>query len=436
MQLILTERRWFRFFAFTAFYFAQGVPIGLLSVAIPKWLGVGVGEVAAYLAAVSLPWAFKLVAGPFMDRFTFRPMGFRRPWVLAAQGGLTLSLIGLAFIGDPRGGDLLGLIVAGFIVNSFAATQDVAVDGMAIDVLPEDERGRANAFMAFGQVAGFAAYGALCGALLSVIGLAATALVCALTVALIFLLVAVLRERPGERLLPWSVGQAAAGEHDAEPSIKAIFADLIRVLLLPMSLVLTLLEFLNRVRDGIASAVQPVFAEQQLQLSDATYTLYVGFFSFGAAVAGALCGPLVDRLGAQRFLMAGLIGSAVCHLWFGLVPSQWSNMPFVIAMAIVSQVFGQLIFIAIIALYMNMCWTKVSATQFAIYMSLSNLSRSAGAAMLALVGGALTFEASFLIMGTLLAASAAVLWFFDLTSHQARIEALDHEDVGELKAAV
>ena len=42
-----------------------------------------------------------------------------------------------------------------FTINLFAAVQDVAVDGMAIDVLPESERARANALMAFGQVAGF-----------------------------------------------------------------------------------------------------------------------------------------------------------------------------------------------------------------------------------------------------------------------------------------
>ena len=34
----LTETRWLRLASFTAFYFAQGVPIGLLTIALPAWL--------------------------------------------------------------------------------------------------------------------------------------------------------------------------------------------------------------------------------------------------------------------------------------------------------------------------------------------------------------------------------------------------------------
>ena len=165
MPLVLTEQRWLRFGAFCAFYFAQGVPLGLLSVAIPAWLAeqdASVGEITLYASVVSLPWAGKLIAGPFMDRFTFRPMGFRRPWVLFAQAGLTVSLIVVAL--TPFQVDaIVPLMVVGFVTNAFAATQDDAVDGMAIDVLPVNERGRANAFMAFGQVAGSSSLGRSAG---------------------------------------------------------------------------------------------------------------------------------------------------------------------------------------------------------------------------------------------------------------------------------
>ena len=79
-----------RFSALTTLYFAQGVPIGLLSVAIPAWLAereASVATIAGFTGVVTLPWAFKLLAGPLMDRFGFPTMGFRRPWVLLAQGG-------------------------------------------------------------------------------------------------------------------------------------------------------------------------------------------------------------------------------------------------------------------------------------------------------------------------------------------------------------
>ena len=173
----LTSGRRIRLFAFTACYVAQGLPIGLLTVAMPAWIaanGAEASDVANFVAITTLPWAFKLLAGPVMDRFKFPAMGGRRPWVMLAQTGLLLALAALA-MSSAGPSDIFFLTWAGFAVNCFAAVQDVAVDGMAIEVLPESERGRANALMAFGQVAGAAGAGALCGWSLGALGLGATA---------------------------------------------------------------------------------------------------------------------------------------------------------------------------------------------------------------------------------------------------------------------
>jgi len=149
-------------------YFAQGIPAGLLGIAMPAWLaaqGADALEVASYLAVVHLPWAFKLLSGPLMDRYQFPAMGRRRPWVLAAQLGLALSLLCLIFVSDPIA--QIGLLISiGVIVNVFAATQDVAVDGMAIELVPESEQGRLNAFMIFGKAAGWAGSSAVSGVVL------------------------------------------------------------------------------------------------------------------------------------------------------------------------------------------------------------------------------------------------------------------------------
>ena len=57
------------------------------------------------------------------------------------------------------------------MLNCFGAAQDVAVDGMAMDVLPEEEHGRANAFMGFGQVAGISGSAAIAAFVLQSFGL-------------------------------------------------------------------------------------------------------------------------------------------------------------------------------------------------------------------------------------------------------------------------
>ena len=152
-SFILAESPRVRFATGSLMYFAQGIPQGLLAIAIPAWLasqGVSAGDIGSYLAVIVLPWALKLVTGPFMDRYQYLPMGRRRPWVLGAQLGLSLSLLALMLIEDPAG--QMGLLMMiGVLINSFAATQDVAVDGMSIDLTPVNEQGRLNAFYEFRQ---------------------------------------------------------------------------------------------------------------------------------------------------------------------------------------------------------------------------------------------------------------------------------------------
>ena len=425
MTLVLAEQRWLRLSSFTAFYFAQGVPIGLMGAMVP-WLsqeGVAEADIAWYATAVALPWAFKLLAGPFMDRFTAPAMGFRRPWALAAQGGLVLAFVAFA-VAAPTAGELVTLMALGFLVNTFAATQDVAVDGMAIDILPEDERGRANAFMAFGQMMGLSAFTAICGFLLVRVGVGGAAVACGFTVAVIFALVAVVRERAGEKLMPWSEGRPALVERAHGVRFGEISRDLVRVLFLPMSLLLVLVEFLARVRDGIALVVFPVIAVQELGFDAESYAAFDAVTGLIAAVVGVAVGPLIDRRGARRYLLGALVLAAIAHAAFAVLAPLWDNQAFVIALGLIAKILGQVVFVAVIALFMTLCWTKVAATQFAIYMSLANLSRTIGSALFALVAAHMGYSSEFLAMAVLLAASAAVLLLFDGPKHKARLEAV------------
>ena len=101
---VLAESSRMRYAAGSSMYFAQGIPYGLMNIAVPAWLasqGVGAGQIASFLAVIILPWAFKLLSGPLMDRYQFLAMGRRRPWVLGAQLGMTLSFFSLILVDNP-----------------------------------------------------------------------------------------------------------------------------------------------------------------------------------------------------------------------------------------------------------------------------------------------------------------------------------------------
>ena len=127
---------------------AQGVPWGFVGVAYVVFLsdqGLDKTTIGNVISWAYLPWLYKWTAGLFIDRFPSRRFGRRRHFILSAELLMGLALLALPFF-DPKL-HLAWINAALFAHNLFAAIQDVATDGLAVDVLPEHERGRANAVM-------------------------------------------------------------------------------------------------------------------------------------------------------------------------------------------------------------------------------------------------------------------------------------------------
>ena len=419
--ITLADNRYVRFGAFAGLYAAQGLPYGLFFVALPTWLaseGYSTAEVGTFAAAVILPWSFKLVAGPFMDRFGFLPMGRRRPWVIGAQLGILLSALALAF----APGGFTWMLVLGFILNCFAAWQDVAVDGMAIDVLPEDDRAKANAFMFGGQAIGISLASAGGAWLLNNIGMSAAAFVMAVCVGIIALIPILLRERAGERLLPWSAGEALERSLSLqEDGFAPIVRDVLIALLLPMSVLLIVVKFGDRVVAGVLSAAWPVITTQELGFSPEFYPQWAAVSGVVAAVFGVVIAPLVDRVTAERALIWGLAFKAAVIAAAGLLADQWVNETMLIAVIFMVGLASQLLTIATIALFMNLCTPKVAATQFAVYMALSNLALSVGSWAIGPLDAMFTFDQIFYVIAVVDVLMLVMMFRFNLASHKARV---------------
>ena len=427
MIFYLSGSRSLRIGSFALFYVAQGLPIGLISIALPAWLAeqaVPVSQIAYFVAISGLPWGFKLFAGPLMDRFAYLPMGRRRPWVVAAQGGLLLSICLLGLVPDPVGNIKL-LTWLAFIVNSFAAIQDVAVDGMAIDLLLEEERGKANAFMAFGQVAGFSGSAAACGVALVYSGIAGAAAVLVACVTFIFVWGVIVRERFGEKLVPWTDGHATKQAISNQANNwRSIMSNLFKVLFLPASLLLLLMALFWRIQAGFWVAAVPAIAVNELGFGSENYSSYAAIIGFMAALFGLVFGPFIDRSGSRKLLLIGLVTMGCLHVTAGLLTGLWGQAWFQLLIFVGDQFVGQIVFICFIALHMNVCWEQVAATQFAIYMAWSNLARSVGAGIYGEVQPMLVMGQEFLIMGGSAFVAAGVLTTINFKLHQQHLDDL------------
>lgn len=431
MKLILSENQFLRYLSFTIFYIAQGLPFGFGNVALPAYLaeqGVEPGKIAAFIGVVQLPWTFKLIAGPLMDRITYLAMGRRRPWVLAAQVLLVLVSLGFLFIPDGLN-NLVMLTALCFLLNCCTAVQDVAVDGMAIDVLPKSEHGRANSFMAFGQVAGIAGSGIISAFFLQSYGLPGVAMFFVLGFGLILMWGVLVRERANEKLLPWTVGQASAHALALQAdSWSSIVKKLFKVLFLPASLLLMMASFLFRLADGLWLALSPVVAVQQLGYASTTYSSWTSAAGFTAALIGLALGSFIDKKGIKRAYALGMLGYGLVALAVGLMESAWTNQNFVYAVGILQPLFYQVVFISFIAIHMSLCWDKVSATQFALYMAWVNIARSGGSSALAFLNDGFSYPQMFVVIGILFLVAVILLWKVDLSKHQQRVALLDSND--------
>ncbi|WP_019202689.1 MFS transporter [Tsukamurella sp. 1534] len=123
----------------TGLYFAQGLPFGFFTQAVPVLLR----DAGYSLTAISLtsllyaPWGIKFLWAPAVDR-----LGTRRRWLLITQLGSAGTAFALA--ATDVTGSLRWVFVGIAVINLLAATQDVATDGLAVRLLGPRDRGIGN----------------------------------------------------------------------------------------------------------------------------------------------------------------------------------------------------------------------------------------------------------------------------------------------------
>ena len=409
---VLAESSRMRYAAGSSMYFAQGIPYGLMNIAVPAWLaseGVGAGQIASFLAVIILPWAFKLLSGPLMDRYQFLAMGSRRPWVLGAQLGMTLSFFSLILVENPA--EQIGLLmILGLLINVFAATQDVAVDGMAIDVTPVNEQGRLNGFMVFGKAIGWGLTSAVTGTMLVEFGLGVTAIAAAAVQAVVLLGFMLTLERRGERRLPWSSGDSVT-ERRAADSFGKLVKGLNTVLWSRVSLILMAIMLLDGFIGGYGHALMPIAAINLFGFTTPEWSQLVAVMGLaGAAVALGL-GPMIDRFGAKRMLILTISLVAIHAFLLAQTQYLWENTTYVKVMLSAWVLLGPVTMVCMIALAMTICSSATSATQFAIYMSLANLGSSAGSKTYGVIAEQTSYVEAYLLLGAITVAMIAIIFF-------------------------
>ncbi len=380
---VLTENQLLRFLTVTVMYFAQGIQSGLIITALPAYMAmqeISPSIISSFVGIVLLPWSLKLASGPIMDRFSFLPMGRRRPWVIASMFGALIGYVMMAMVPDPLNNINL-LIIAGTVVSTSTAFMDAAVDGMTIDIILPEEHSKANAYMWGGRMLGFSATTAVATWALSNYGISITFVTVAIMVGLLTLFPICFRERRGERLFPWSLGQASPASLQLQAnSWSDIFHNLFQVIFLPSSILLALIAFLNGTTNGLLKVFLPILTVQELGWSDTDYANLVASASFTAGLLSMFIGgSIIARLGTLRGLKIILLALTGIGVMMGVLPMMWKEVLTIKTFIFSLYIIRTFLLIALFTACMAICWKKVAVTQFTLYMAISNLGISLGA---------------------------------------------------------
>lgn len=425
----LSENTFLRYFSFAALYVAQGIPEGLLWYAIPAWLamnGKSPAEIGSYVAVIGTPWSLKIISAPIMDRFTYLAMGRRRPWVLFGQLGLILSFLSMSLITDPLK-NLPLLMLLGFIVSFFEVSQDIAVDGMAIDILPVDQQARANGLMWGSKTLGISASVASGSWIMSHYGYFYAIVSFSIIVSIIILVPLLLRERPGEKLLPWTNGEASkVAEKIQLHSWKTLFKSLYKVFFLPVSFMMGVAAFSFSVGKGLIDTVLPVLTVQGLGWADTKYSQIFATANLISGILGMIIGGfLIDYFGKVKMIAVYLSLLILLVASMSFLKSFWVNELFVIGFIISFYILVTFTTIAIFASAMQLCWKRISATQFTLYMAISNLGLAAGAALMGQLKNMFDWQYIFLAYILFAGVMIALIGFINFDKHRTRVNELE-----------
>ncbi|MEQ1086355.1 MFS transporter [Acinetobacter seifertii] len=148
------------YFLLFSLYWAQGLPVGFMTHALPVILraqGVSLAHIGGF-GLLMLPWSIKIFWAPWVDRHAISRLGHYRSWILPTQLLTVAVLCVLSFFPIQALDQPLYLFIffiALLFMNLTGATQDIATDALAVNLLQHDQQHWGNTFQVVGSRLGF-----------------------------------------------------------------------------------------------------------------------------------------------------------------------------------------------------------------------------------------------------------------------------------------
>jgi PAT family beta-lactamase induction signal transducer AmpG len=347
--------------------FSSGLPLYLLLNLLPAWLRSERVDLRAIglFALIQLPFTWKFVWSPLVDRYALPVLGRRRGWMLATQLALLLSIPLFGLLRPQL--DLWTIAYLAAAVAFFAATQDIVLDAYRRELLPDAELGLGNSI----HVQAYRISSLVPGALSLV-------LADLLPWDTVFLLTALFM-LPGiaNTLLVSEPKLARPAPRTLKEAVVEPFHEFITRAGISQALLVLAFIFLYKLGDSMATALATPFY-LDLGFSKTEIGLIAKNAGLWASVAGGLLGGIwMLKIGINRGLWLFGVVQLVSILGFAWLA--FVNQPDRLALALVIAFealgvgLGTAAFTAFIARETD---PRYTATQFALFTSLASVPRS------------------------------------------------------------
>jgi PAT family beta-lactamase induction signal transducer AmpG len=337
------------------------------------WIGM--------IALVQLPYTWKFIWAPVLDRFTPPFLGRRRGWLLIAQLLLVASIAALGY-SDPVENAVM-MVVAAIFVAFFSASQDIVIDAYRREDLADEELGLGSSMYIYGYRVGMLLAGG--GGLI---------LADHMPFSQVYLIMAACM-LPGI-LATLMTPEPAIAVGTPRTMKEAVVDPLVEYFSRTNAIWILIFILLYKVGDTMASAMTTPFY-LDIGFSKTDIGAVVKVFGTGATLAGAFLGGIILlKLGINRSLWIFGVLQSLSTACFAILARIGYSIPAlsgVIAFENLSSGMGTAAFVAFMASITN---KKFTATQYALLTSLIGVPRAAASAVTGFMVKAVGWESFFI----------------------------------------
>jgi PAT family beta-lactamase induction signal transducer AmpG len=354
-------------------YFAEGLPFGIAYDVWPVFFrvhGVSLREIGL-MSLLSLPWTWKLLWAPLVDRY-----GSRQHWITACLFllGLTTLMIPTQDASHPS--FLMWSLLLLFTTAS--ATQDIAIDAYAVDVATPKTVGSINGTrVSAARVALFVGGG---GFLILADFTGWASLWIALAIAFF-----------GLGLAAWASPRVPLETTERRHVLAPVLRWLLRWEMVPV----VLFVLLFKVGDStLGRMVKPFWVDRGYSLTEiGSISVTLGTV---LTILGALAGGwIVNRTGIFRSLLWLGLAQLVSNLGYVLVAAVALPRESIYVASVIESFTQGLGTAAFLSFLMNLCDKEHAATQYAILSALFALTRDVAGAFTGIGVESLGYAAFF-----------------------------------------